>query len=219
MNTLSSLNIKEQQINFNKDTTTYSFSTNLEFITISATPTDSNAKVSGTGKINLKYGINEIKIVVTAEDGAKREYTLNVTRTDNRSSNNNLKKLSLSDGKIIFSENKTTYNVEVDSKVDVITINAELADSKASFVQGYEPRKVNLNYGTNKILIKVKSEINQEKVYTININRKDDRSNNNFLKEVELSAGRIKFNKDTLEYKVNVPYKTQNFNIKNQLNK
>ncbi len=213
VNTLNSLSIKEQQINFNKDTTTYSFTTNLDAITISATPTDSNAKVSGTGRINLNYGSNQIKVVVTAEDGSKKEYTLNVTRNDNRSSNNNLKNLSVSDGKISFVESKTTYSVEVDSKVESITINADLSDSKASFVQGYGPRKVNLNYGANKVLIKTKSENGQEKTYTININRKDDRSNNNFLKEIELSSGKIKLNKDKTEYKVSVPYETQSFDI------
>ena len=162
----------------------------------------------------MNYGSNQIKIVVTAEDGSKREYTLNVTRSDNRSSNNNLKKLSLSDGKISFAENKTAYTVDVDSKVETITISAELADSKASFVQGYGPRKVDLNYGANKVLIKIKSENGQEKTYTITVNRKDDRSNNNFLKEIKLSAGKIKFNKDKTEYKVSVPYETQNFEIK-----
>ena len=131
-----------------------------------------------------------------------------------RSSNNNLKKLSLSDGKISFAKNKTSYTVDVDSKVKAITINAELADLKASFVQSYGPRKVDLNYGANKVLIKVKSENGQEKTYTITVNRKDDRSNNNFLKEIELSAGKIKFNKDKTEYKVSVPYENQSFDIK-----
>ena len=56
INTLNSLSVKEQQINFNKDTTTYSFTTNSDSITISATPTDSSATISGTGKINLNYG-------------------------------------------------------------------------------------------------------------------------------------------------------------------
>lgn len=213
VNTLSNLSIKEQQINFNKDVTTYSFTTNLDYITISGTPTDSNANVSGTGQINLKYGLNEIKIVVTAEDGSRKEYTLKVTKNDNRSSNNNLKSLSLSDGKISFVNSKTTYNVEVDSKIETITIKAELEDSKANFVQGFEPRKINLKYGANKVLIKVRSENNQEKVYTLNINRKDDRSNNNYLKEIELSNGKIKFDKNTTEYKVSVPYETQNFTI------
>lgn len=213
VNTLSNLSIKEQQINFNKDVTTYSFTTNLDYITISGTPTDSNANVSGTGQINLKYGLNEIKIVVTAEDGSRKEYTLKVTKNDNRSSNNNLKSLSLSDVKISFVNSKITYNVEVDSKIETITIKAELEDSKANFVQEFEPRKINLKYGANKVLIKVRSENNQEKVYTININRKDDRSNNNYLKEIELSNGKIKFDKNTTEYKVSVPYETQNFTI------
>ena len=46
-----------------------------------ATPKDSNAKVTGTGKVSLKEGENTIKVEVTAEDGTtKKTYTIKVTR-------------------------------------------------------------------------------------------------------------------------------------------
>ena len=37
-------------------------------------------------------------------------------------------------------------------------ITASLEDSKASFVSGYGPRTVNLKYGSNSAVIKVKAE-------------------------------------------------------------
>ncbi len=49
-------------------------------VTISATTVNSNATVSGTGKISLIKGTNTAKIVVTAQSGAKRTYTLTIVR-------------------------------------------------------------------------------------------------------------------------------------------
>ena len=46
--------------------------------TVKATAVNSKAKISGTGKVTLKDGENTINIVVTAENGDKRTYSINV---------------------------------------------------------------------------------------------------------------------------------------------
>jgi len=65
-------------------TTDYSLivSENIESVTISATPVNSHARVSGTGTINLAPGTNRINIVVTAQSGSTRTYKLTIVRGD-----------------------------------------------------------------------------------------------------------------------------------------
>lgn len=46
--------------------------------TVKATPVSSKAKVSGTGNITLKEGKNTVNVVVTAENGSKRTYSITV---------------------------------------------------------------------------------------------------------------------------------------------
>lgn len=53
---------------------------NVDNIKVSAYAIDSQASISGTGKINLKVGSNSIDIIVTAKNGDKRTYKLNVVR-------------------------------------------------------------------------------------------------------------------------------------------
>lgn len=53
---------------------------NVDNIKVSASAIDSQASISGTGKINLKVGSNSIDIIVTAKNGDKRTYKLNVVR-------------------------------------------------------------------------------------------------------------------------------------------
>lgn len=213
INTLSSLSVSDSELSFSSDKTNYSLTVDSSSVVINATPTHSGAKVSGTGKRNLNYGNNTINVVVTAEDGSTKTYVLNITREDNRSTNNNLKDLSISKGNIKFNKTTTTYDVNVDSDVDEITIKAETEDSKASFENGFGPRKVKLEYGQNKIEIKVKSEKGTVKVYTININRKDDRSTNNNLKDITLSNGKIDFDKKQTDYIVNVPFEVETLKV------
>lgn len=68
---------------FASGTTAYTVSVanNVSSITVNATATDSNAKVTGTGKTNLSVGKNTVSVKVTAEDGATtKTYTITVTR-------------------------------------------------------------------------------------------------------------------------------------------
>ena len=214
VNTLDSLSLTGATINFDKNTTTYNATIEAASTTISATATDSKAKISGTGKKNLNYGVNALKVVVTAENGKTKTYTINVTRPDNRSNNNNLSSLKLSKGTISFNKNTTTYNVEVDSKTTSIKIDATAEDAKASFVKNYSSRTVNLNYGKNVVLIKVKAENGKEKTYTLNITRKDDRSSNANLSGITLSSGTVDFNKDIVAYQIAVENEIETLNIK-----
>ena len=217
-NNLSSLSVSEGNISFFKDITTYSLNVDKDSITISATPVDSKAKVSGTGKKTLKYGNNTFNVIVTAEDGSKKTYTINVNRKDDRSTNNYLSSLSLSDGRLSFDKNTNTYNVTVDSNVSKVTISAKLDDSKAKFVNGFGPRTVNLNYGKNVVLVKVLSENEKERVYTLNITRKDDRSTDTTLKNITISSGKIDFKKDKYNYDVNVTNDVESIKINAEAN-
>lgn len=67
--------------NFNKDTTNYSLTVpnDVRNINVKATKNDSHASVSGAGNIKLQEGNNKVNIVVTAQNGNKRTYTINVT--------------------------------------------------------------------------------------------------------------------------------------------
>mgnify|MGYP004419748907 FL=1 len=52
-------------------------------VEVYATAQNSGAKISGTGKQKLQDGKNELSIVVTAESGATKTYTINVTKESN----------------------------------------------------------------------------------------------------------------------------------------
>ena len=79
-NNLSSLNIEGFNIDFDSSVTEYSVSVpnDTKKVKIGATANDGNASVSGIGDYDVKEGNNEIKIVVTAENGDTKTYKINV---------------------------------------------------------------------------------------------------------------------------------------------
>lgn len=79
-NNLSSLNIEGFNIDFDSSVTEYSVSVpnDTKKVKIGATANDGNASVSGIGDYDVKEGNNEIKIVVTAENGDTKIYKINV---------------------------------------------------------------------------------------------------------------------------------------------
>ena len=131
-----------------------------------------------------------------------------------------LNSLSLSRGSIspAFDKTKFDYTATVSSSTSVVTVYASLLDSDASFVDGYEPRTVNLNYGENTIQIKVKGFAlleATESTYTIKITRTKSsgtggatvsKSSVNTLSNITLSNGTLspKFNSNTNVYNVEV---------------
>lgn len=80
---LSSITIDGYELDseFDKETLEYSATVKegTEKIKINAQLADSSAKVTGTGEVAVSEGLNTFNIVVTAENGSKRTYTLKVT--------------------------------------------------------------------------------------------------------------------------------------------
>lgn len=79
-NTLSSLSIDGVNLEpaFNKNTTSYNVNleTGVTKINVKATPNDKSAKVTGIGEIEVSEGNNNIEVVVTAENGSTKTYTI-----------------------------------------------------------------------------------------------------------------------------------------------
>ena len=220
VNTLSALSISMGTLSpaFNANTTSYSATVDATSITINATATDSHSKISGHGKKNLNYGKNTFNVVVTSESGVKKTYTIVINRPDKRDTNNNLKSLSVSKGSISFNKNTTSYKVNVDSNVSSIKVSAAVENTKASFVNGYGPRTVNLKYGNNTILIKVKAENEKVKTYTITVNRKDNRNSDSTLSSLSVEPAKINFNKNTTTYSASVPYEVSSVKVEYSVN-
>lgn len=85
-NDLKSLSVEGYEITpaFDKDTLEYKVSVpdTITQIQVNASLADSKAHVSGAGTIDISEGNNTVKIVVTAENGSTKTYTLNVDVKD-----------------------------------------------------------------------------------------------------------------------------------------
>ena len=169
-NNLSDLKVDGVTVSgFSSSKTSYTLNDNSgTSISISAIASDSKASVSGTGSKTLKYGNNTFEITVTAENGSKKTYNITVNKPDPRSKNNNLKSLSVSQGKIDFSKDTTSYLIKVEHDVNEVTIAASAEDAKAS-VSGIGT-KILKDY-VNEFKIVVKAENESTKTYIVKVAR------------------------------------------------
>lgn len=83
INSLKSLSIDGVTLDPKFDNSRKTYNVTLpnttEKIKINASTTDSKASLTGIGEKNVSEGLNKFKVVVTAENGYKKTYTLNVT--------------------------------------------------------------------------------------------------------------------------------------------
>ena len=80
---LSNLGIRPNDFTgFKPGTTTYNATVpyDVESVEVYAVKQDSKASVTGTGRIRLKEGTNVARVVVTAEDGTQKTYTMIIVR-------------------------------------------------------------------------------------------------------------------------------------------
>ncbi len=174
-NTLKSLEVKDYTISpaFNASTKTYSLTveptvTKVEVLATMTSDKSTFTKGNGPRTVDLKYGKNVVKIVVKAENEKENTYTINITRTDDRDSNNFLKSLTISDGNIEFNKNTTSYTVNVDNSVKEVTI-AAIAESDKAKVKGSGTKK--LKEGSNTLEVVVTAENESTRKYKIIVNR------------------------------------------------
>jgi len=195
-NNLKKLSINNTNINFNKDILNYNLTLENEIkqIQVTAEAEDKLSIIDGVGKYNLKVGNNVVQIKVTAEDESVKIYTINIKRKNKlnveeeikeeiKSSNNNLKKLSISSASINFNKDILNYNLTLENEIEQIEVTAE-AEDNLSTIEGLG--NYNLKVGNNVIQIKVTAEDESVKIYTINIKRNEKEiieENKNEIKE------------------------------------
>ena len=217
---LSSLSVDgaETSIIFDKNTTNYDVTLldTTEKTKIVYQTEDSKATAilnGGAAEFSIAKGETVIrKIIVTAEAGNTKEYTVSVYRPnpDNPvSSDATLKSLSVSGGDLTFNSATTEYDVTIPADyTGVVSVTYEKNHSGATVISN----PVNLDSiisfpATVTINVTAEDKVTT-KLYTININKTVGPvlSKNANLSSITLSAGSLTpaFNADTLKYSVSV---------------
>lgn len=161
INSLKSLTIDKIDFEFNKDKLEY----NLEVafatdkIKLSYELEDNSASVSTDKEVNLVVGKNIINIVITAQNGEKKTYTLNIVRNDAR-----LSEVLNSSG--IKYNDKYIYGINLNTSVSSLVDNIKKVTSSASVTIKDKNNNIkNTTFATgDKITIKIGSE---EKTYEV----------------------------------------------------
>ena len=183
---LSGIKIDGQAVaGFSPSITTYSLSdTEDGYINVDASAADERSKVTGTGLVDLEYGINRVNIQVTSEYGSTRTYTVSIKRKDNRSSDWSLASLSVDVGLLNFEQNKYSFSVVCDHSTESVTINAQVTDAAAVLVSG--TGKFPLE---DVFPIIVRAENEKEKTYTVYVIRKNENGEEQQLSDNNMLSG------------------------------
>ena len=125
-----------------------------------------------------------------------------------------LSSLNASGTDLTLEDEKFNYYVNYNGTSGSTKIYATLGSDKYRFVSGYGPRVVNLNFGNNEVFVKVIDETGEEITYTINITRKDERVDNNYLNNIVVNGKALNFDSEKQVYSFSVSYSTNKLNIK-----
>ncbi len=178
-NNLASLTVSNATISpaFSAGTTKYTASVPFDIskINVSATAADGKAKVSVNIPNLTPNGTTNVTVTVTAENGAKKTYTISVKRAQDpnyqASNNNKLSGISI-EGFLLspaFNTDTTNYVVWLPYEITSIKIGGSAVDSKASVqVVGGE----NLAAGQdNTVKVICTAENGEKKEYTVIVKR------------------------------------------------
>ena len=204
---------------FNRLSTSYELSVTSSKIAIYATLTSEDASyVSGfePRTINLDYGRNVALIKIVNKDGKERCYSFIINRVDDRNNSNLLKNIKLSKGNIDFDSYTTNYDVKISKFTKKISVNAELESSTSKFVEGYEPREVEITEDTQSVVLKVISETGSIRSYVITFIKSGEyieNVNSTYLSSLTVPGTMLGFDKETYDYTITVPYEIEDIPI------
>ena len=191
---LSNLTVSSGPLNEGFDPARTSYTQNVvqsvTSIQVTPTVTDATATITvnndyvssgqASAPIPLQAGNNIISVVVTAQDGTTKTYTILVNQRG-PSTNADLGNLTLSSGPLneVFYPAKTFYTQFVENRIERLTVNPITADIRASVTvngllvpNGHVSSTIPLTIGSNIILIEVTAEDGMTtKKYTIHIDR------------------------------------------------
>ena len=141
----------------------------MENIKVDYEVEDSKASAKIDGNSTLEVGENIFKIVVTAEDGTEKTYTIKVNRAEEikeLSSNNYLSVLEVEGYNISFNKETLEYSIKINNE-DSLNIVAETEEESAKvYVEGNKELK-----DGSVIKIVVTAEDNTTREYIINIEK------------------------------------------------
>ena len=171
-NNLSNLSIDGYDIDFASNKTSYQLTVEYEVnqINIKASTEDSTARVSGTGTKDLNLYTNTFNIVVTAENGSRKTYTIEVIRKDidgnikELATDNTLSSITITDYNINFNPEILEYTILLNEAV-IPEVNVLATDANAT-VTVNNPESIKT--GNNVIEISVIAENGAEQIYKIN---------------------------------------------------
>lgn len=159
---LKEIKINNEAIDIN-DNMNYSTKESTVEINVTTNHSKANVNISNNYK-NLEIGNNKIIITVTAENGDKLDYLLNIYKLNS----NNKAIIKYNNNKIKFTKNKSD-KITVKKNTKKITFDVLLEDSNA---KSNAKKSYKLKKGNNKINITITAENGEKRKYIINVYRK-----------------------------------------------
>lgn len=169
-NDLKGLVLSSGNLMFDQEVLNYNLyvSNDIKSILTTAILEDEKATVAVTGGTTLQIGANKIEVVVTAENGETKTYTINVIRKEEGlviSTDSTLSTLQIRGEKINFSPTNYLYNIVVFPGTEELVFNLEASNNKAQIeVIGNQELS---DFTTVKI--KVTAEDGSYSIYDINV--------------------------------------------------
>lgn len=165
---------------FDKQTINYEITNEVDedYIEINAQVDDEKATISGTGRVALNSGENNLKIEVTSESGTVRTYFIKVVKKVQENLRLTNLKVKAKNMEIMlepeFDAEIFEYYCNIENEISKVNIEANSSDKNAKIeIEGNEELKP----GMNQILISVSSNDGKKVTYRINAYIKENSNN------------------------------------------
>ena len=170
-------------------------------------------------RIKIKEKVED-KVINSNDTSNSSNNSINSKKNNSNSNSNsssskdqevstNIKKIKFKEEDLKFDQEKNEYEVDVNNDVTNIQLDIELEDNRSKVeITGND----NLQVGENIVTIVVTGIDGSVNTYKILVNRLD-KSNNNYLKKLKIKGYEIDFDKNKLEYYIDINSKTNKLEI------